>query len=158
VNLNPDRTQTVIIDSLALNSSHGIAVDNAGDVYITGARNTSTDLHVAKITDDGAPTLTPTPNPRNQPPVAVASANPESGDAPLAVQFSSDGSNDLDGSVVTYAWDFGDGGSSTEVNPPSYTYNTVGTYKASLTITDDTDVSQSDVVHPTPSKTCCGRP
>jgi PKD repeat protein len=29
------------------------------------------------------------------PPVAAASANPESGDARLAVQFSSDGSNDL---------------------------------------------------------------
>lgn len=41
--------------------------------------------------------------------MAVASASPESGEPPLIVSFSSAGSNDADGSIVNYAWDFGDG-------------------------------------------------
>jgi PKD repeat protein len=77
--------------------------------------------------------------------VAVATANLESGAAPLSVQFSSDGSNDPDGSIVTYAWDFGDGGSSTEANP-SHTYSDVGTYSATLTVTDDDNASHGDSV------------
>jgi PKD repeat protein len=75
----------------------------------------------------------------------VASANPESGVAPLAVQFSSDGSNDPDGSIVTYAWDFDDGGSSSDANP-AHTYSDAGTYNATLTVTDDDGASQSDTV------------
>lgn len=72
----------------------------------------------------------------NQPPVAVASATPESGNAPLTVQFSSGGSYDSDGTIASYAWDFGDGGTSNEANP-SYTYANAGTYDAVLTVTDD---------------------
>ena len=45
----------------------------------------------------------------NTPPVAVASANPASGLAPVPVQFSSSGSNDPDGDPITFDWDFGDG-------------------------------------------------
>jgi PKD repeat protein len=85
--------------------------------------------------------------PANQPPVAVASADPESGDAPLTVQFSGDGSYDPDGAIVAYAWDFGDGGTSTGANP-SYTYANAGTYPATLTVTDDdgaTDAAQTTI-------------
>jgi PKD repeat protein len=162
-----DLLYTVRIDSPVANSSHGIATDAADDIYITGAQNVPGELYVAKISDSGAsssppptptptatptpaptPTATPTPTPSNQPPVALASANPENGTAPLSVQFSSDGSNDPDGRIVAYAWDFGDGGSSsssTEANP-SYTYNAAGTYQAGLTVTDDHGASQSDTV------------
>ena len=43
-------------------------------------------------------------------PIAVATATPDSGPTPLTVQFSSAGSNDPDGTALTYAWDFnGDG-------------------------------------------------
>ena len=41
--------------------------------------------------------------------MAVASANPTGGVAPLTVQFSSAGSNDPDGDPITFNWDFGDG-------------------------------------------------
>ena len=37
--------------------------------------------------------------------------------------------------IVQHAWDFGDGGTSTEVNP-SHTYTTAGTYDVTLTVTD----------------------
>ena len=81
----------------------------------------------------------------NQSPVAVASANPESGNAPLTVQFSSDGSNDPDGTIATYAWEFGDGSTSNEANP-SYTYANTGTYNAVLTVTDDAGATGSAMI------------
>ena len=42
-------------------------------------------------------------------PVARATADKDSGPAPLTVQFSSAGSEDADGDDLTFAWDFGDG-------------------------------------------------
>lgn len=41
-----------------------------------------------------------------------------------------------DGSTLTYAWDFGDGNSSTEASPV-HTYAADGTYTVSLTVTDE---------------------
>jgi len=41
-------------------------------------------------------------------PNAVANANPESGDAPLTVDFNANGSSDPDGTLVKYEWVFGD--------------------------------------------------
>jgi cytochrome c len=71
-------------------------------------------------------------------PRAVVAADPTSGQAPLTVQFSSEGSEDPDpGDTLTYAWDFdGDGTTdSTEANP-SHTYTDNGVYDATLTVTD----------------------
>src|SRR5207247_1583984 len=85
----------------------------------------------------GQYTLTGTiQNAAGSPPVAVASATPTSGTSPLAVNFSSAGSSDSDGSIVAYDWDFGDGGTSTAANP-SHTYNAAGTYTATLVVTDN---------------------
>ena len=53
----------------------------------------------------------------NQPPVAQASADRYYGAAPLNVSFSSAGSFDPEGQALAYAWDFGDGGTSTAANP-----------------------------------------
>ena len=44
----------------------------------------------------------------NLPPTAVISATPTSGPAPLTVNFSSVGSSDPNGDVLSYSWDFGD--------------------------------------------------
>ncbi len=63
-------------------------------------------------------------------PVANFSGSPTSGTAPLAVNFT-----DLStGSITSWSWNFGDGGSSTAQNP-SHTYNSAGTYTVSLTVT-----------------------
>lgn len=78
-------------------------------------------------------------------PLANASATPTSGSAPLTVQFSSAGSSDPDGTIVSYSWNFGDGGSSTAANP-SHTYSSAGTFTATLTVTDNNNVSASDTV------------
>ncbi|MGO8927555.1 MAG: PKD domain-containing protein [Limisphaerales bacterium] len=78
----------------------------------------------------------------NQPPVAVASANPLSGAAPLTVNFSSAGSYDPDGVALAYSWTFGDGGTSTAANA-SHTYLTTGTYSAGLTVSDGVNATSS---------------
>ncbi|MEV2241463.1 ThuA domain-containing protein [Micromonospora sp. NPDC049891] len=68
-------------------------------------------------------------------PIAVASAEPTSGQPPLEVTFSSAGSRDPDGGTLTYAWTFGDGGTSAEANP-THTYTSAGNYTAQLTVTN----------------------
>ncbi|MET9667674.1 ThuA domain-containing protein [Streptomyces sp. NPDC006475] len=79
-------------------------------------------------------------------PVAEASANKTSGKAPLKVAFSSAGTTDGDGDALTYAWDFGDGGTSTDANP-SHTYKKNGTYTATVTAKDPTGRTGSAGVH-----------
>jgi PKD repeat protein len=72
----------------------------------------------------------------NVAPTASAAATPSSGVAPLAVTFSSSGSVDPDGTIVTYSWDFGDGSAVDSSPNPSHTY-AAGTYTATLTVTDN---------------------
>ncbi|MBC8212879.1 MAG: PKD domain-containing protein [Gammaproteobacteria bacterium] len=76
------------------------------------------------------------PAANNQPPIAVFTANPDSGTAPLAVSFNASASSDNDGSIVSYIWDFGDGSSASGVNS-SNTFVTSGSYTVKLTLTDD---------------------
>ncbi|WP_406172326.1 PQQ-dependent sugar dehydrogenase [Streptomyces canus] len=68
-------------------------------------------------------------------PVAQASADRTSGQAPLRVRFSSEGTSDQDGDALTYSWNFGDGGTSTVANP-THKYTKNGTYTATLTAKD----------------------
>jgi PKD repeat protein len=64
-------------------------------------------------------------------PSASFSAAPTSGAAPLTVQFTDTST----GSPTAWAWDFGDGGSSTAQNP-SHAYTVAGTYTVRLTVTN----------------------
>ena len=78
----------------------------------------------------------------NQAPVASASANPTAGPAPMAVDFSSAGSVDPEGQPLTYAWTFGDGGTSTAANP-THTYTQAGQYTARLSVSDGVNTTLS---------------
>jgi PKD repeat protein len=88
----------------------------------------------------------------NQPPTAVAAATPVRGTAPLAVSFSSAGSSDPEGATLTFVWTFGDGTTSTAANP-SHTYQTAGTYSASVAVSDgaNTVTSSSVTITATPA-------
>ncbi|MDT8323763.1 MAG: PKD domain-containing protein, partial [Bacteroidota bacterium] len=91
----------------------------------------------------------------NMPPVAVASASVTSGNAPLAVQFTGSASSDPDGSIVSWTWDFGDGGTAA-IADPSHTYSNPGVYTATLTVTDDGNASATDDVTVTVTSTSSG--
>jgi PKD repeat protein len=71
-----------------------------------------------------------------QPPVAVASATPTGGIAPLAVQFTGSGSYDPGGQSLNYSWDFGDGSAADARANPGHVYLGKGTFAAVLTVVD----------------------
>lgn len=71
----------------------------------------------------------------NKPPVADFSFAPAQPAAGQTVQFT-DKSTDPDGKVVAWAWDFGDGTKPNQQNP-THIYQTAGTFKVKLTVTDD---------------------
>lgn len=75
---------------------------------------------------------------QNQPPIAVASANPTNGAAPLTVAFNGTASSDPDGDALTFAWDLdGDGAFDDAAAPTaSFTYTQPGSYTARLRVTD----------------------
>ncbi len=59
----------------------------------------------------------------------------------LTVNFTNS-STDTGGTISSYAWNFGDGGTSTATNP-SHTYAAAGTYNVSLTVTDNTGATNT---------------
>lgn len=65
-------------------------------------------------------------------PVASFTATPMTGAAPLNVSFSDTST----GAPTSWAWTFGDGGTSSQQNPPSHTYLGVGSYTVTLTVTN----------------------
>ena len=71
------------------------------------------------------------PQPQQQAPVANFEAEPRGGPAPLRVTFTDSSTNDPN----AWAWDFGDGETSTEQNP-EHTYAQPGMYTISLTATN----------------------
>jgi PKD repeat protein/glucose/arabinose dehydrogenase len=78
-------------------------------------------------------------------PNAVLSADPTNGQAPLTVQFSSDGSFDPDpADSIRFEWDLDGNGTVDSVDPdPSYTYTQNGVYIARLTVHDSSGKSAS---------------
>ncbi len=83
--------------------------------------------------------------PNNPPTCASLTANPTSGNVPLAVNFTGTGS-DSDGTIVEYAWDFDGNGTwdqTTASNATSYNYSSAGTYPAKLRVKDDDGVWSS---------------
>lgn len=70
----------------------------------------------------------------NVAPTALASGMPTTGTAPLSVSFTAGSSIDPDGRIASYAWDFGDGQTSSLASP-AHIY-AAGTYDARVTVTD----------------------
>jgi subtilisin family serine protease len=71
----------------------------------------------------------------NIPPTANA-GGPYSGTVNQAVTFNGSSSIDSDGSIVTYAWQFGDGVTGSGITA-NHTYTSPGTYTVTLTVTDN---------------------
>ena len=88
-----------------------------------GVGRTGSDWLLHEI-GNGTPTA-----PTQVPPTAAFTTNVTEGNAPLAVQFT-DQSTD---NVTAWVWDFGDGNTSTEQNP-IHTYASAGNYTVNLTV------------------------
>jgi PKD repeat protein len=69
-------------------------------------------------------------------------ANFTSGCNDLSCNFNGSFSSDSDGTIVSYQWNFGDGGNSTNM-APSHTYSSDGSYNVTLTVYDDAGGSNS---------------
>jgi|GEM_PF-426534 len=72
----------------------------------------------------------------NYPPVGFCQAEVQDCENSLSVDFDGSNSIDIDGQIVNYAWDFGDGNGSTQA-VASHTYTAGGTYNVVLTLTDN---------------------
>lgn len=109
------------------------------------------DVQLTVIDEDGAAdttakaiTVTSPESPMNAPPVARFTADPDSGDAPLAVALDADSSTDSDGYIVAYHWEFGDG----DVllagdDAPYHIYTAPGMYTVTLTVVDEDGAADS---------------
>ncbi len=113
---------------------------------------TVTDNGGLSDTDDVIVTINP-----NQEPVADAGSD-QSVSEGETVYFDGSSSYDIDGTIISYDWDFGDGSTGTG-ETLTHSYSTAGIYDAFLTVTDDGGSSSSDTATitvnpaPTPSNT-----
>lgn len=96
---------------------------------------TQSGLLVRNIVKNWVGSTTTNPSPGNTAPVAVASATPTSGAAPVNVQFNASRSSDANNDPLSFAWTFGDGSSGTGATP-THTYATAGSYQAKVTVSD----------------------
>lgn len=86
----------------------------------------------------------PDPCAGNVPPVANAIGS-DLGQVGQAMNFSSTGSSDSDGTIVQYHWNFGDG--ATALGPDqSHVYQGDGNYIVTLTVTDNCGAARSDSI------------
>lgn len=121
--------------SLSLNSSNPMEIRSIA--YYAGSMPGSSSIDELRMATTFS-CVAPDPSVFvNLPPIAIASATPTLGDAPLMVTFNGAGSSDPEGETLTYIWDFGDGSSLTNGVTVQHIYTKGGGfYTASLTVHD----------------------
>jgi PKD repeat protein len=112
-------------DGTTTNRSRAITVPGISGATIAGGGG---EEYSAVLVPNGTP---PPPPPNQDPTAAFASTCTY-----LACTFDGSGSSDPDGSVVSYAWDFGDGTTATGATP-DHTYPAAGGYPVTLVVTDN---------------------
>ncbi|MBD5786968.1 ThuA domain-containing protein [Cellulosimicrobium terreum] len=121
---------TPVLASMKLTRPHAMVFgENDGAMYLiewgAGFSGNNPDSQVVRIDYTGG----------NDRPLAKVTATPRSGGVPLEVEFSSAGTAHPQGGELTYAWNFGDGATSTDPNP-THTYTEEGNFTAVLTVSD----------------------
>ena len=110
------------------------SVDPTSDTTVSGPAIDGNDWRARGQFAFGSPTFP------DQPPTAQATANCTG----LTCSFDGTGSSDPDGTVASYAWDFGDGSTGSGATP-THGYATAGTYTYTLTVTDNQGVASAPV-------------
>src|SRR5439155_6624526 len=105
----------------------------------TGPPSTTTTSSTTLTTLASSTTSTTAP-----PKPPIANAGPDQFTQTMTmIGFNGGGSFDLDGTIIAYAWNFGDGVSGTGM-VASHTYTTPGAYSVILTVTDNSGIQSSD--------------
>ena len=88
------------------------------------------------------------PQETNQPPNAKLLASKITVNISEIITFDASGSNDPDGSIVKYHFDFGDGENSGWITTPTvtYSYSTEGNYQVTLGVKDNKDAADVDII------------
>lgn len=116
--------------STAANPSHTFSAAGSYSVLLT-------------VTDDGTPPLSSTAMVAvtaagNLPPdVQPATMTPQTGVAPLLVQYDATGVSDPEGDAISLSWDFGDSSAASTSPSGSHTFAQPGTYTVVLLAQDD---------------------
>jgi PKD repeat protein len=143
---DPEAGYFAAYEGLNINSTFGVL-----DFSVTADVLTANFRRAAGGTFTDAFTITRGAAPPNQPPVAAFTPTCTQ----LACTVDATASSDPDGTISSYAWQFGDGSTGTGVTS-SRTYAAAGTYTITLTVTDDagaTDTTtQTVTVAPTPNQ------
>jgi PKD repeat protein len=79
---------------------------------------------------------------QDRPPIASFTSTPSSAPTGTAITFDGTGSYDLDGTVVSYSWAFGDGATGAGA-VVTHSYSLAKTYTVTLTVTDNGGVTGS---------------
>jgi PKD repeat protein len=132
-------TSTGTVDSLSWDFNGDGTADNTTDNSATftfaaeGTYNASLTVTNAGGSDTIAVAITVSAAIPNAP-VADFTVDVSNGTAPLTVTFT----NNSQGTIDSFAWDFNGDGTpdDTTSNPATFTYNTEGTYNATLTVTN----------------------
>jgi PKD repeat protein len=138
----PNPPGTVTTTWSQVSGPGAVTFGNAGAVDTTASFSVDGVYTLRLSADDGAlsandeliVTVNPA-SPVNQPPTAVISG-PVTAVVSQTVAFDAGSSSDPDGSIVSYAWSFGDGATANDVSV-SHMYTQMGDYLVSLTVTDD---------------------
>jgi len=97
-------------------------------VFLRDGSQLQTIVNTVRV-QNTAPTPPPTNTPTIPRPIAAFTQDRITGDVPLTVRFF----NQSSGQITGYQWQFGDGSTSTELNP-TYTFRNAGVYTVTLTV------------------------
>ncbi|RLM53930.1 PKD domain-containing protein [Halobellus sp. Atlit-31R] len=107
-----------------------------GDYTVTTEGSGINPANGDRLVESTTTTITVETTPDNQPPSASFDVSPTEPTVGESVTVNASGSADADGSVESYAWDFGDGTTATG-ETATHTFTSPGEYEVELTVTDD---------------------
>ena len=145
----------VSFDAGATSDANGDSLSFSWDF---GSGDTSTDSQAVRVFDagqyevtlmvtDGMETVSQsvTVTSVNNAPVPSVVASATSGQAPVEITFDGSGSSDTNGDSLSFAWDLGDGTTSTDTTVV-HTYTAAGDYSVVLTVSDGLESASDSVI------------